>query len=55
MQKLNVRLTPRDEENISLLKEKYGILQTSELVGPLISLTAEQTQKEKNSSPLLTV
>jgi hypothetical protein len=45
MTKLNMRLNPKDEQKIALLKERYGFTQTSELIRFLLT-TFEQMQLE---------
>lgn len=47
MSKLNMVLTPKDEDKINLLKEKYGLTQNTELVRFLITYMAEQVQTER--------
>jgi hypothetical protein len=42
-------LTPKDEDKINLLKEKYELSQTTELVRFLINHTAEMVSKEQKN------
>lgn len=46
MSKLNMKLTTRDEENVNMLKERYGFVQTSELVRFLLINATEQIRRE---------
>jgi hypothetical protein len=50
MSKLNMRLTSHDEKKISLLKERYGYKQTSELIRYLLTNSIESTSKKENLS-----
>lgn len=44
--KFTIRLTPRDEEKINSLKERYGYTQTSELIRFLLTSQYEQMRSE---------
>ncbi len=44
--KLNMVLTPKDEQKINILKNKYGLTQTSELVRFVITYMTDQIPKE---------
>lgn len=46
MTKLNMRLNPKDEDKINILKERYGLTQTSELVRFLITSIVYEIEKE---------
>ena len=48
MTKLNMRLNQKDEDSIKVLKERYGITQTSELVHFLITSVAYQIEHDSN-------
>lgn len=41
-----MKLTTRDEENVNMLKERYGFVQTSELVRFLLINATEQIRRE---------
>jgi hypothetical protein len=49
MSKLNMVLTPKDEDKINLLKDKYGLTQNTELIRFLITYMADQVRKELES------
>jgi hypothetical protein len=42
-----MKLTARDEQNVTMLKERYGFDQTSELVRFLLINTSEQVRREQ--------
>jgi hypothetical protein len=42
----------RDEEKISMLKERYGFNQTSELIRFLLTSTIEEIHKESRLTPI---
>jgi Arc/MetJ-type ribon-helix-helix transcriptional regulator len=42
-----MKLNPKDEEKINILKERYGFSQTSELIRYLLTNTLEEIRKEK--------
>ena len=48
MSKLNMKLTARDEENINLLKKRYGFEQTSELIRFLLINACEEVRRDIN-------
>jgi 16S rRNA U1498 N3-methylase RsmE len=51
MVQLVMRLNPKDEFKIRVLKEKYGYTQTSELIRYLINSKLEEWIKEKKNQP----
>lgn len=45
--RFNMRLTDMDEEKITVLKKRYGFVQTSELFRFLLTNTYEQVRNEQ--------
>ena len=45
--RFNMRLTDMDEEKITLLKKRYGFVQTSELFRFLLTTIYEQVRNER--------
>lgn len=52
MSKLNMKMTSRDEENVNLLKGRYGFEQTSELVRFLLINACEEVRREQQQRSL---
>ncbi|MGC2685407.1 MAG: hypothetical protein WA323_26430 [Candidatus Nitrosopolaris sp.] len=51
MSKLNMRLSPNDEEKINILREKYGILLSSEIVRLALSIAATSVNSAGQPAP----
>jgi hypothetical protein len=45
--RFNMRLTDMDEEKITLLKKRYGFVQTSELFRYILTTVYEQVRNEQ--------
>jgi hypothetical protein len=46
-----MRLSPKDEEKISILKERYGILLNSEIIRLALSIATTDIVRDMPSSP----